>query len=263
MRISAMHFNLPSIQPKSTLNGPFLQNKLNKSDSFEFTSNLREVKDDNGNVIHRNSTWFFRDDLKWNEFGDYLVEKYKDTPKVNVYCYACSDGSEPYSLAMLLISKLGEQGAKKFFPIMAKDYDEEIIKDAKSPFFSVKRWDINRINYFSDGNQDKFIDIIAKNKTNFVISMKPILQDTVVFEQSDITEDLKSVKTENSVIMARNFWGYLPSELVLDVASEFANRVGDNSLCVIGKYDEDQTGMNYLLMDEYLKPTLIDYCFER
>ena len=101
-----------AINPQSNIQNPL------------FTSNKRErgIKEDG--TLNRNTTSFFRNDLIWGDFADLLIDKYKNENKVNVYCYACSDGSEPYSVAMLLISRLGLEGAKKFFPIIAVDKDD-------------------------------------------------------------------------------------------------------------------------------------------
>ncbi|MFQ8625418.1 MAG: CheR family methyltransferase [Candidatus Gastranaerophilaceae bacterium] len=65
----------------------------------------------------------FRTDLDWMKFAQYLGTHFKDTKKVNVVCQACSDGSEPYTLALALIHSLGTESAKKFFPINARDID--------------------------------------------------------------------------------------------------------------------------------------------
>ena len=63
-------------------------------------------------------TRMFRSDLDWNLLSYYLENKYKNAQKVNVLNAACSDGSEPYSLAMILDKKIS--GGKKFFPIKMK-----------------------------------------------------------------------------------------------------------------------------------------------
>ena len=96
-----------------------------------FTSNFREVKKECGNILHRNTTNFFRQDLNWDDFTDCIIKKYKNQEKANVYCYACSDGSEPYSLAMMLIAKIGKE-AQKFFPIIARDRDDFYLESAKA-----------------------------------------------------------------------------------------------------------------------------------
>ena len=70
-----------------------------------------------GKILVSNSTNFFRNDLPWNTLGKTLDELYPKGEKVNVFNFACSDGSEPYSLAICLMEQLGEDGAKRFFPI--------------------------------------------------------------------------------------------------------------------------------------------------
>ena len=62
---------------------------------ISFCANDREVKDKDNRVVHRNTTWFFRNDLVWDELAKYLDENFSDSRKVNVYSIGCSDGSEP------------------------------------------------------------------------------------------------------------------------------------------------------------------------
>ena len=91
-------------------------------------------------VVHRNDTSFFRY-LKnaqdgnsknyWDSLVQYIGQKYANTPKVNVYNYACSDGSEPLSLLASLMTNFSENFCKKFGIIQARDYDKEAIKNAK------------------------------------------------------------------------------------------------------------------------------------
>lgn len=91
------------------------------------------------------STYFYVKGLQWNKFFNEVIEKFKNTPKVNVFSLACSDGSEALSIAMLLISKLGNK-ANKYFPITAVDFDSEITKLVKSGFINLSAEDELRIN---------------------------------------------------------------------------------------------------------------------
>ena len=56
------------------------------------------------NVLHRNNTWFFRKDLNWTKFAEFLKNKYKTTDKIQTFVHACSDGREAYTLLMALDS---------------------------------------------------------------------------------------------------------------------------------------------------------------
>lgn len=104
------------------------------------------------------STYFFVDGFQWNKFFNYATEKFKNTPKVNVFSLACSDGSEAYSTAMLLISKLGEEKAKKYFPIIAVDFDRTITRNARKGFMNLSADDELRINKYTGNNLNKFFE---------------------------------------------------------------------------------------------------------
>ena len=106
-----------------------IQNYNNKSISRNnkpaFQSWEREVFVKSKDVFvkelkHRNDTSFFRDGRFWSSLAYYMMYKYRDADKVGVYNYACSDGSEPYSLLMTLISIWGIENVKKYLPIKAK-----------------------------------------------------------------------------------------------------------------------------------------------
>ena len=55
--------------------------------------------------IYSTQSSVFRTDLDW----------LKDAEKVNVVCQACSDGSEPYTLALALIHSLGVDASKQTY----------------------------------------------------------------------------------------------------------------------------------------------------
>ena len=79
-----------------------------------------------------NFTYFFRGDFQWRSFASYLNSRYKNADKVNIYNAACSDGTEPFTLAISLLSKLGIKKAEKFFPIKAHDLKDSLVKEAKT-----------------------------------------------------------------------------------------------------------------------------------
>lgn len=246
---------------------------VNNSNQQSFTSSLREVKDSTRKVVYKNVTGFFRADLNWDKFSTHLIENYKDQKKVNVYCYACSDGSEPYSLAMILIKKLGEKAAQKFFPIIAADIDEFMINKAKSGLIDVQMHEPLQItlsgidihkhirigntakrmngNYFYDGS-------VAEN-----------LKKNVIFRQADIVDDIDKIDAENSVVMFRNVWPYLKPEQREKLIKKLDKNLGKTSMYVFGGFDV--LGLNenkdfYLqlkLMNSGFSPTAVDRCYQK
>ncbi len=222
---------------------------LNIYNSQTFTSSDRCVYNclsrNDDDVIHRNTTFFYRKDLDWDNFSKFLLDKYKNTSKVNTYCYACSDGSEPYSLIIDLKTKAPSQ-ADKFFPIIAKDYDQEIIRQAKSGTIYVPHYEKYFIHEQSNHNFNKFFgkDVRSDRRNNCagrVFEVKPELSNNVTFDSADICKDVENIKPDNSIVLCRNFWPYLKSQEKMDtLAQDLYNRLGNNSIVVLGIYDEDK-----------------------
>ena len=53
-----------------------------------------QPKENGGNKIrYRNNSYIFREDLDWNNLINHIT---RDNKPRKIYCYACSDGSEPY-----------------------------------------------------------------------------------------------------------------------------------------------------------------------
>ena len=215
----------------------FNTNRYNQTPCFK--SSIRTVKNAAGEIRHRNTTNMFRQDLPWSEMIDLFEKKYANIPKVNIVCYGCSDGSEPISLAMLLIDRFGEN-AKKFFPIIAKDIDPYIIMEAKSNLLNIETSDL----YAMDSNlKNDFGIYVEKPEFNpwvekFQVEIKPIVQNKIRYSVADIRTDLQSIPKDNTIVFARNFWPYLKDEKeVFDLAKQLHSTLGKNCLVAVGNFD--------------------------
>lgn len=214
-----------------------------------FSSCCRDVVDCAGKLVHRNDTSFFRQDIKdWDKFVDYFERKFKDAEKVNIYSLACSAGDEPYSLAIKLIEKLGEEKAKKYFPIIASDYDEKIIRMANDGYLPILDEDIDVLNFHTNGKISKYFTLAdslpgyIKDMDLFfdgLLKVKPVLRDKVNFSVADATEKCKIINNDNAIILARNFWPYLQGEdKRIKLASDLYKNLGKNSAVVVGNFDD-------------------------
>ncbi len=112
---------------------------------------FNDVKYDDGELRYRGDTVLCRDDLYFPEVVDFLDNKYKNTPKVNVMMHACSDGEEVYSFLGVLISKLKEK-ASKFLPVTAKDIDSEHLKMAKRGVYNISDTEFVMANDYMNGD---------------------------------------------------------------------------------------------------------------
>ena len=157
--------------------------------SPNFGTNNRVVTNLDKSVKWRNTTSFFRSDLQWNEMVDYFIKKYENVDKVRVFCYACSDGSEPISLAMMLIDKLGAK-ADKFFPIIAKDIDPTIIDKAKTGSIEVEHCDKDTMKYLLKNDISDYLDMppFLPTMYNVKANVKQNVKDSIYYSVADIRD---------------------------------------------------------------------------
>lgn len=208
-----------------------------------------------GKILASNSTDFFRRDLPWNTLGKTLDELFPENKKVNVFNFACSDGSEPYSLAICLIEQLGEKKAKRFFPINASDIDSKIIPTVKHNKISATKEDIEAINEMTNNNIEKYFDVEykkAKTITNskgaiefkdekYILTPKKILKKNVEFKCKDFYNGLDDLKSTNNLVLCRNFWGYLKEDEIIKCAKKLYEKLDDSSIVLIGDFDLDNS----------------------
>lgn len=215
---------------------------------------------------HRNDTRFYRDGGRWYRIVNMLTEKYKKTPKVNTYCYGCSNGSEPYTFLMELMSVCDKAIVQKFLPIIAKDYDEVAINMAKSNKLPIGASEQNVIKQYTGSSIDKYFDKASCSEDlEDYYSAKPILTNNVQFGVADILEDYKNIEPNNTIVFARNFWPYLSDENQKELATNLGHHLGKNSTLIIGDYDLiNHKSNNYipaLLWDAGFNPTDKDTIF--
>ena len=184
---------------------------------------------------HRNDTSFFRDGVFWKNLIYHLLYKYNKTPKVNVYNYACSDGSEPYTFLMSLIANYGMENTEKFLPIKARDYDSAAIEKAKSHEYTLRSYELKMMDIFTMGKSEMFFDFY-KSDNDVMALPKEILTSNVDFKVSNIMNDYKKIKPQNSIVFARNFWPYLKEDAIT-LVKKLSSQMGANSTLILGRFD--------------------------
>lgn len=243
--------------------------------STNFGKSGKIVCNDTGSILYRTSTWFFREDLNWWALPGYLSKKYKNVDRVNIINHVCSTGEEPLSLAMKLIDSLGEFNSAKFFPIIARDLDEENIRNARQGNFYA---DINEKamlnNIMLDRPENYFKTQLLTPKYNekkYQVSFMPKILNKINFSQGDILEDSKTLPTKNTVLLCRNFWPYLECEQRETLLKNISERFEDGScLLILGHYDfgatpddTDKKQLERLLKKYRFTETWLEYVYQK
>lgn len=225
-----------------------LKTQLNQ-DVFEFEKRKEGAPVKKGqivmgdNIFCRQSTYLFRRDLDWKKLGYYIQKRFKGEDKVNTYCYACSKGDEAYSLSITLQQLLGDE-AEKFFPIFAKDINENTIE---RNIFRQKNGRKTIPGYLSakfalglkQEEIEKFIKplgLIQCGELESVLTQKTT--GPVKFECANILEDIDSIDTKHpSIILARNMWPYVNKNEYESFTKRLYEKLPKGSVVIIGEYD--------------------------
>ena len=205
------------------------------------------------NIKHRNNTWFFRKDMNWTKFAEFLKNKYKATDKIQTFVYACSDGREAYTLLMALDSVLDEKDVEKFCPIIAKDYDLFAINQAKKDFFEIDDMEKSRINYYTNQRFDEYFEPVSNLENQYRPTKK--LTDRVVFETGDFTKEYNTLPKENCILLIRNCWPYFSISNQYALPRKLCEHFEKNATIVIGNFDSETQDPRDFLKNGF-KPAL-------
>ena len=239
------------MQIKNNSSNTFKYNTvLNKNISFQSWRRCVYKNDikDYENILHRNNTYFFRDGLFWKFLSEFIVEKFKNVSKVNVYSYGCSDGSEAFSFLMRMFGA-HEKDSKKFTPIKAVDYDPVAIEKAKSRTHNITRSEKEIIKLMTNYQYNRFITELDSAPTfdyDAPVKINDEIFNNVEFKVANILQDYKNIEPDNSVIFIRNLWPYLDNMVGCEnqkkLLKNLHSHLGKNSYIIIGEYDVENTG---------------------
>lgn len=166
-----------------------------------------------------NVTEFYRNKDLFEEFQNILIKtlipRFKD---VNIWSAACSNGSEPYTLAMIL-EKNNMRPRNK---ILATDLDDGILKKAELGIY--KEQELKNI-----GKEDlnKYFTL---NNGNFHINDK--IKDMVSFKKHDLIVD--NYKKGFHVIVCRNVTIYFKNEAKDDIYRKMHDSLVPGGVFFIG-----------------------------
>lgn len=192
-------------------------------------------------IKHQTKTEVFRYDDYLPNMLDYAVEKFKNREHVNFYSYGCSNCSETYSILMYLISKYGEDTARKFTPIFARDYDKVAISHAKSGVLPINQQEYERIQKYTEGNFEKFF-LVDKPPDfseckNIDMNVNPKYYSMIDIQQADIRDDYVNIPPQDTILTTINFLPYLPDNDNKKLVSNITNHLNKNSMWWFGPYE--------------------------
>lgn len=239
--------------------------KMNKQNLNTFGSNSRVYCSKLTNYKRMETTsWMFREDLDWTFLASYLETHFQDKEKVQILNPACSDGSEAYSLIIMLKEQMQEK-ANKFFPIKAYDIDDEILRSANSGFINTNFMDRTNLRRYAENGYDyirftnRKLNILWDRDREWqegTITMKATnkLVKNVLFNKADMRNIIQNHNdNSNTVLMCRNVLGHLGRNYAENFIKLVSEKLHKDSLFIIGKYDKKIIGLEKILQNYNFK----------
>lgn len=194
----------------------FIRNNITNIDEYVKTlsSNLKE-REKFLDFVTINVTEFYRNPELYKDLSELL--KKRGTPNLKVWSAACSNGSEPYSVAILL-TELGFSG----FTIHATDLDPNIIKKAKEGIYE----DID-VKNLPEAILSKYFTK-ANNKYHISNSIKK----TVTFKTHDLLMD--KFEKDYDLVLCRNVVIYFNTEAKDKLYKNLSESIKTNGLFFVG-----------------------------
>lgn len=173
-----------------------------------------------------NVTSFFRNPEVWAELRSVLRSLTADRRRVRLWSAACSDGREPYSLAMLALDdpEIDESAVE----ITGTDIDREILAVArKGVYRSTRTTDVaEQLAPLDDSER-----YVERDDRRFEVADE--VKDLVSFERHDLING--DPKSNFDLVVCRNLFIYIDAEHKLPMLETVSKSLRDGGHLVVGK----------------------------
>lgn len=187
-----------------------------------------------------NTSEFFRNPKNFEYLKkEVFPELFEKKQKVKIWSAPCSNGSEPYTIAIIL----NEMGIKESrYKILASDLDPQILEFAKNGLYNN-----NSLKNVSDKLLNKYFNKLPR-KDKYQLSDNIIKK--VKFEKMDLIND--RYKKNWDLILSRNFFIYLTKEIKDKLTKRFVTSLKPEGYLFLGNTEFIFNPDKYNLSKEYL-----------
>ncbi len=174
-----------------------------------------------------NVTELFRNPETYEEFRatalPELIKSRGENRNLKVWSAGCSNGEEPYSIAIMLIEYLGISAKRYNISIIGTDIDEDSLSKARLGIFHPKA-----LEKISKERLDRFF---IKNDNNYKVTDE--IHRMVTFKNHDLISGQKLSGFD--IIFCRNVTIYFEQKLQEKLYLDFYNAMKDGGYFVMGK----------------------------
>ncbi len=217
-----------------------LSDRLRELSLSSFSDYLNYLRFDTGRhqeldrLIERvttNETSFFRDTSQLDIFRDKLLPNViaarlkQKLRRIRVWSAGCSSGEEPYTLAIMILEKLGPAAAQWDIRVLGSDISEAMLGKAREGVYS---------NYSLRTTPDPVLKRYFQEKGGNM-GVHEALKKLVRFERINLTDSDSTRRVSPAdIIFCRNVIIYFDDDVKRRVAAAFRDKVASDGYLVLG-----------------------------
>jgi len=225
---------------------PFVMSKARAKNYVNYANILREDPIQLKQFVDWltiNVSEFFRDFQKFEELKKEILPKLlKRVSKLKIWSAGCSNGAEPYSVAMVL----DELTPYRRHEIIATDLDEKILNSARKGCYSLK--DVRNV---PAKLLDKFFIVDGEG-----VELKEEIKKRVVFKKHNLLKG--KYETDFDLILCRNVVIYFTEESKRGIYGKFYSSLKSGGFLFAGNAESilgaSVFGFEMFMPSFYLKP---------
>lgn len=179
------------------------------------------------NTVLINVTSFFRDKEAWDFLASEVIPKILESKKgseiIRIWSAGCASGEEAFTIAMLMIDALGEDGFKNRVKIFATDIDEVALTQARIAAYTPKEMEPVPNEF-----RDKYFQISGGTYV-----FRPDLRRSIIFGRHDLVQDAPI--SHLALLVCRNTLMYFNAETQTKVLARFHFALKDTGYLFLGR----------------------------
>ena len=174
-----------------------------------------------------NVTEFFRDPEAWEALENVVIQKIlsrkSKKEQIRIWSASCASGEEAYSIAILLVDKLGDALGDYDIKIYGTDIDENALKEARNGIFSLDR--------MKNVSQERVKKYFTREGKEYRI--KSYIRHMISFGRHDLITNAPLPRID--LIICRNVLIYFTADLQSRLMKKFYYALNDNGHIFFGK----------------------------
>ncbi len=205
----------------------------------DFESYLDRLRDENSgeleifiNAITTNETYFFRYlkqfEILKNEILPEIIcrKKLNGDNRIQIWSAACSNGPEPYSIAIIL-NEMKKELQNFKVNIYATDINSSVLEEAKKGLYSKRDLRETPLEY-----QQKYFTVVPKENSSLEFyQLDEDIMDKVIFMHHNLRHEFKYRNID--IIYLRNVMIYFSRDVKIEILNSLEKVSADNSYLFI------------------------------